>query len=101
MVKIRLRRVGAKKRPYYRIVVADSRAPRDGAFIEIVGHYSPLDEPESFVVDKERVEKWLGNGARPTETVERLLVKSGIIEKIQDEPQGKQKQKTAESKSST
>jgi small subunit ribosomal protein S16 len=101
MVKIRLRRVGAKNRPYYRIVVADSRAPRDGAFIEIVGHYNPLDDPETFTVDKEKVEKWLGNGAQPTETVARLLLKSGIIEKPQSEPEIKRRKKPEKSKSST
>jgi small subunit ribosomal protein S16 len=100
MVKIRLRRVGAKNRPFYRIVVADSRAPRDGAFIEIVGHYSPLDDPETFTVDKEKVEKWLGNGAKPTETVARLLVKSGIIEQSQPEAKEKRRKKPAKSKSS-
>jgi small subunit ribosomal protein S16 len=81
MVKIRLRRVGARSKPMYRIVVADSKSPRDGAFIEIIGHYNPLNDPETFDIDKEKVLKWLGTGAKPTETVERLLAKSGIIEK--------------------
>ena len=80
MVKIRLRRVGAKGKPMYRIVVADSRSPRDGAFIEVVGHYNPLTDPESLDVDKEKVLKWLGYGAEPTATVARLLTKSGIGE---------------------
>jgi small subunit ribosomal protein S16 len=101
MVKIRLRRVGAKNRPFYRIVVADSRAPRDGAFIEVVGHYSPLDDPETFTVDKEKVEKWLGNGAKPTETVARLLSKAGIIEKPQDTSKTTRRKKPGKSKSST
>ena len=82
MVKIRLRRVGAKKRPSYRVVVADARAPRDGAFIEVIGHYNPLTEPETVVVDEERVLHWLGHGAQPTDTANRLLSKAGIIEKF-------------------
>lgn len=81
MVKIRLRRVGAKNRPMYRVVVADVRAPRDGAFIEIIGHYNPLTDPETVAIDEERALKWLGNGAQPTETVARLLTKLGIMEK--------------------
>lgn len=101
MVKIRLRRVGAKNRPFYRIVVADSRAPRDGAFIEVVGHYSPLDDPETFTVDKEKVVKWLGNGAKPTETVARLLSKAGVIENYQPEPKVTRRKKQEKSKSST
>lgn len=83
MVKIRLRRVGAKKRPIYRIVVADARSPRDGAFIETIGHYNPLTDPETVVVDEEKALKWLGHGAKPTEAVERLLSKLGIREKFQ------------------
>jgi small subunit ribosomal protein S16 len=82
LVKIRLRRVGAKKRPSYRVVVADARAPRDGAFIEVIGHYNPLTEPETVVVDEERVLHWLGHGAQPTDTAKRLLSKTGIIEKF-------------------
>ncbi|MFC1899090.1 30S ribosomal protein S16 [Chloroflexota bacterium] len=82
MVKIRLRRVGSKKKPSYRLVVADSRAPRDGAFINIVGHYNPLTDPETVVIDEEEVLKWLGNGAQPTATVARLLTKTGIMEKF-------------------
>jgi small subunit ribosomal protein S16 len=80
MVKIRLRRVGAKKRPSYRLVVADSRAPRDGAFISIIGHYNPLADPEIIVIDEEKTRHWLGQGAQPTDTVARLLAKAGIIE---------------------
>ena len=80
-VKIRLRRMGAKKQPFYRIVVADSRYPRDGRFIEEIGYYNPLTEPSDVKVDAEKVEKWLKNGAQPTETVKSLLVRSGIISK--------------------
>jgi len=82
MVKIRLRRVGAKNRPSYRLVVADSRAPRDGAFISIIGHYNPLTEPETLVIDEEEALKWLQQGAQPTVTATRLLSKAGIIEKF-------------------
>ena len=81
MVKIRLRRVGHKNRPSYRLVVADSRAPRDGAFINIIGHYNPLTDPETVVIDEEKALYWLGQGAQPTATVARLLTKAGIIEK--------------------
>jgi small subunit ribosomal protein S16 len=95
MVKIRLRRVGAKNKPMYRIVVADSRSPRDGAFIEIIGHYNPLTDPETLDVDKEKAVKWLTFGARPTETVIRLLAKSEVPMKFQTS----KKQKTAKSKS--
>jgi small subunit ribosomal protein S16 len=82
MVKIRLRRVGAKNRPSYRVVVTDSRAPRDGAFISIIGHYNPLTEPETVVIDEEEALKWLRQGAQPTATANRLLSKAGIIEKF-------------------
>ncbi|MCK4963478.1 MAG: 30S ribosomal protein S16, partial [Dehalococcoidia bacterium] len=81
MVKIRLSRVGRKKRPSYRVVVADARAPRDGAFIEIIGHYNPLTDPATIVIDEEKALKWLRQGARPTERVAILLAKLGIIEK--------------------
>ena len=81
MVKIRLRRVGAKKKPSYRLVVADSRSPRDGAFIGIIGHYNPLTEPETVVIDEEKALYWLKQGAQPTATAARLLTKAGIIEK--------------------
>lgn len=73
MVKIRLRRVGATKRPMYRIVAADSHAPRDGRFIENLGYYHPLTEPATIVVKQDRVEHWLRHGAQPTEVVERIL----------------------------
>ena len=78
-VKIRLRRMGAKKQPFYRIVVADSRYPRDGRFIEEIGYYNPLTEPADVKVDAEKVEKWLKNGAQPTDTVKILLKKNNII----------------------
>ncbi len=78
-VKIRLRRMGAKKAPFYRVVVADSRYPRDGRFIEEVGTYNPLTEPAAFNVDAEKVQKWISNGAQPTDTVKRLLKNKGII----------------------
>ena len=76
MVKIRLRRMGAKKAPFYRIVVADSRYPRDGRFIEEVGYYDPMTEPATIKLDNEKVEKWLANGAQPTETVKSIINKS-------------------------
>ena len=79
MVKIRLKRMGAKKAPFYRIVVADSRFPRDGRFIEEIGTYNPLVDPASITVDAEKVQKWLRNGAKPTDTVKALLKKSGVI----------------------
>ncbi|MFC2059788.1 30S ribosomal protein S16 [Chloroflexota bacterium] len=82
MVKIRLRRVGAKKKPSYRLVVADVRAPRDGAFINIIGHYNPLTDPETVVIDEEKALHWLKQGAQPTATAARLLSKLGIIEKF-------------------
>jgi small subunit ribosomal protein S16 len=75
-VKIRLRRMGAKKAPFYRIVVADSRYPRDGRFIEEVGYYDPMTEPATIKLDNEKVEKWLANGAQPTETVKSIINKS-------------------------
>ncbi len=80
MIKIRLRRVGAKNRPSYRLVVADVRAPRDGAFITIIGHYNPLTDPETVVIDEEKARHWLEQGAQPTDTAARLLAKVGIIE---------------------
>ena len=79
MVKIRLRRMGAKKAPFYRIVVADSRYPRDGRFLEEIGYYDPMKNPVVIKVDEEKAQKWLQNGAQPTETGKSLLVKSGII----------------------
>ncbi len=82
MVKIRLRRTGAKKKPSYRVVVADSRAPRDGAFISIIGHFNPLTDPETIVIDEEKALTWLKQGAQPTATAARLLSKVGIMEKF-------------------
>jgi len=81
MVKIRLRRVGSKKKPSYRLVVADSRSPRDGAFIATIGHYDPMTDPETIVIDEEQALSWLKQGAQPTETAARLLAKVGIIPK--------------------
>ena len=75
MVKIRLQRVGAKKAPFYHIVVADSRSPRDGKIIEQIGTYDPMQEPSVLKLDKEKVEKWIKNGAKPTDTVKRLIEK--------------------------
>ena len=78
-VKIRLRRMGAKKSPFYRIVVADSRFPRDGRFIEEIGYYNPMEEPSVVKVDPEQARKWLQNGAQPTDTVKALFKKHGVI----------------------
>lgn len=77
-VKIRLRRMGAHKAPFYRIVVADSRAPRDGKFIEEIGYYNPLTEPAEVKVNEEKANAWLANGAQPTEVVKRLFTNAGI-----------------------
>ncbi|MBQ8147000.1 MAG: 30S ribosomal protein S16 [Clostridia bacterium] len=78
-VKMRLRRMGAKKAPFYRVVVADERSPRDGRFIDEIGYYNPLTNPADIKIDAEKAEKWLSNGAQPTETVKSLLKKSGIV----------------------
>ncbi len=78
-VKIRLKRMGAKKAPFYRVVVADSRFPRDGRFIEEIGTYNPMKDPSEFSVDAEKVQKWIKNGAQPTDTVRNLLKKNGIL----------------------
>ena len=78
-VKIRLRRMGAKKSPFYRVVVADSRYPRDGRFIEEIGTYDPMTEPATIKIDGEKAKKWIGNGAQPTDTVKALLKKSNIL----------------------
>lgn len=80
-VKIRLKRLGAKKAPFYRIVVADSRAPRDGKSIEEIGYYDPTKEPAVVKINAELAKKWLGNGAQPSDTVKALLKKAGVIEK--------------------
>jgi len=84
MVKIRLRRVGAKNRPMYRVVVTDSRSPRDGAFIEVIGNYNSLADPETININQEKAIHWLEKGAQPTETVFRLLSKTGVIGKFQE-----------------
>ena len=79
-VKIRLKRIGAKKAPHYRVVVADERSPRDGKFIAEIGHYNPLTDPATVNIDAEAAKKWLANGAQPTDTVRALLKKSGITD---------------------
>lgn len=79
MIKLRLRRMGAKRQPSYRIVAADVRSPRDGRFIEIVGFYNPLTDPYTLQVNTERAKYWIDHGAQPTQTVRSLLVKSGVI----------------------
>jgi small subunit ribosomal protein S16 len=82
MVKIRLRRMGRRNRPFYRVVVADERSPRDGKFIELIGHYNPLTDPETISIDEEKALKWLRYGAQPTDTVRTLLNKLGIMDKV-------------------
>ena len=84
MVKIRLRRMGAKKRPFYRVVVADARAPRDGRFIEEIGYYDPTKDPAVIKIDEERAMKWIKDGAQPTDTARSLLRQSGVLRKIHD-----------------
>ena len=78
-VKIRLRRMGAKKNPFYRIVVADSRSPRDGRFIEEIGTYDPTKTPSAINIDAEKAKQWIANGAQPTDTVKAMLKKSGVL----------------------
>ena len=78
-VKIRLRRMGAKKAPFYRVVVADSRYPRDGRFIEEIGYYNPLNDPVEIVNNNKKAKKWISNGAQPTDTVKALLKKNGVL----------------------
>ena len=78
-VKMRLRRMGAKRAPFYRVVVADSRYPRDGRFIEEIGYYNPVSEPVELKIDEERAKYWIGTGAQPTDTVKGLLKKGGIL----------------------
>ena len=82
MVKLRLMRMGKKKQPTYRVVAADSRSPRDGRFIEILGHYDPRREPSHIVIDNEKAVAWLRQGAQPTDTVRRLLVQSGAMDEF-------------------
>ncbi|WP_294581482.1 30S ribosomal protein S16 [uncultured Thomasclavelia sp.] len=88
-VKLRLLRMGAKKAPFYRIVAADSRSPRDGRFIELLGTYDPNSNPAKVTIKEEEVLKWLNNGAQPTDTVKNLLSKEGIIKKFADSKSGK------------
>ncbi len=81
MVKIRLRRMGAKKRPFYRLVVADSRSPRDGRFIEQLGYYDPLAEPATIKIDEHKVARWLAQGAQPSDAARSLLQREGVLER--------------------
>jgi small subunit ribosomal protein S16 len=91
-VRIRLRRLGAKKRPFYRVVVADQRSPRDGRFIEAIGKYHPLEDPSLIEIDEERALEWLRKGAQPSEAVQTLMTKVGIWEKFEaDRPQAANK----------
>ena len=83
-VKLRLKRMGAKKSPFYRVVAADSRSPRDGKFIETVGYYNPVSEPAEIKIDEELVLKWLNNGAIPTDTVRNIFKKQGIMKKFHE-----------------
>ena len=80
MVKMRLRRMGAKKQPFYRVIVADERSPRNGRFIEEIGYYNPLTEPSVIKIDDDKAKEWIKNGAQPTETVKVLLKKAGIVD---------------------
>ena len=88
-VKIRLKRMGAKKRPFYRVVIADSRSPRDGRFIETVGTYNPIAVPAEVNLDEEKIMGWLQNGAQPSDTVRNLLSKAGIMAKFAESKSGK------------
>ncbi|MDR6227288.1 MULTISPECIES: 30S ribosomal protein S16 [Desmospora] len=83
-VKIRLKRMGAKKAPFYRLVVADSRAPRDGRFIEEIGYYNPLTQPAQVKIDEEKALKWLATGAQPSDTVKNLFRKEGLLKKVHE-----------------
>ena len=82
-VKIRLKRMGSNKKPFYRIVVADSRSPRDGKFIEEIGYYNPVSQPKQIKINDEKAVKWLSTGAQPTETVKKLLTNEGVMEKFE------------------
>ena len=82
MLRIRLRRMGSRKHPSYRVVVADIRAPRDGAFVDIIGHYDPMTNPETIVIQEDKALHWLTKGAQPSTTTARLLGKAGILEKF-------------------
>lgn len=98
MLRIRLRRMGKKKQPSYRVVVADSRAPRDGAFVEVVGYYNPRTEPATIEIDTERAKLWLARGAQPSERVARLLAARGVIDAppMPNRPKGTNKKGAAE-----
>lgn len=97
-VKIRLKRMGAKKRPFYRVVIADSRSPRDGRFIETVGTYNPISQPAEIKLDEEKILLWLGNGAQPSDTVRNLLSNAGILAKYNESKSGKKPAKKATTK---
>ena len=87
MLKIRLRKTGARHQPSFRVVVADSRAARDGAFVEQLGHYNPRTEPPTVVIDEERALKWLRQGAQPSDAVRQLLTTLGTLDRIKDDPE--------------
>ena len=88
-VKIRMRRMGAKRKPFYRIVVADSRAPRDGRFIEEVGYYNPVSQPKELRLDEDKIFEWLKKGAQPSDTVRSFLSSAGLMAKLHDEKYNK------------
>lgn len=96
MVKIRLRRMGAKRRPFYRVVVADARSPRDGRFIDEIGYYDPTKDPAVIKIDEDKAVRWINNGAQPTDTARSLLKKAGVLKKVHDM---KQKAPTAANES--
>ena len=91
MLKIRLRKTGARHQPSFRVVVADSRAARDGAFVEQLGHYNPRTEPPTVVIDEERALKWLRQGAQPSDAVRQLLTTLGTLDRIKDDPEAEVK----------
>lgn len=95
MVKIRLRRMGAKKHPFYRVVVADSRAPRDGKFLEEIGYYDPTKDPAVVKIDEDKAISWIQNGAQPTDTTRSLLRQAGILKTIHEAKQAKKHEKNA------
>ncbi len=95
MVKIRLRRMGAKKHPFYRVVVADSRAPRDGKFLEEIGYYDPTKDPAVVKIDEDKAILWIQNGAQPTDTTRSLLRQAGILKTIHEAKQAKKHEKNA------
>jgi len=90
MVRIRLKRMGAHKKPFYRVVVSDSRSPRDGRFIEEIGYYNPLTQPAQVKIDEEKALKWLQNGAQASDTVRSLLSRAGVLKKFHELKQSKQ-----------